>query len=344
MKYNKINLKNIAEGQVVKNYKDMCKLLGDITKEGNSRKSQLEDWQRYFEYKKDGHKFIITKIYDSPLEKVESRGGQNAIYVKFIELLLMYELSKRPGYTCNYTKTNLCHLLGLVNDNYLRNNRSEARKSMPKIDNWQINQFFNRVDGKLKDVLFSALNSMKRRCLITYTEQYIIVTNVCDNNSDMHNAEYKVASKKEMEMILSAKSVILKQNGWSCVPFNKMDIFYSLVNGYLKEKYGWNSVYREYEIVYTREHMDYGIKNATNELKALILKSKIELNTVFLDAINRQASTLYKKNQSECESLWLEILNEDSSEENNEERKYFEFPGDYEYNQEILADVFVKLL
>jgi len=44
-----IDTNNIVVGQVVKNYKELCALLGEEECAGNSRKAQLKEFARYFE-------------------------------------------------------------------------------------------------------------------------------------------------------------------------------------------------------------------------------------------------------------------------------------------------------
>ena len=52
----------------IKNYKMLCELLGQEVKSGKSKKYQLEDFARYFEWEKSGQKFIISDIYSLPFE------------------------------------------------------------------------------------------------------------------------------------------------------------------------------------------------------------------------------------------------------------------------------------
>ena len=51
-----------GEGEIIKNYKEMCSLLEEKIRDGNAKKSQLNRWKKYFSWEKKGHKFIITKI------------------------------------------------------------------------------------------------------------------------------------------------------------------------------------------------------------------------------------------------------------------------------------------
>lgn len=57
-----MKLNNINVGDVFANYKELCLALGVKELQGNSKIKQLKTWENYFEWEKDGHKFIITYI------------------------------------------------------------------------------------------------------------------------------------------------------------------------------------------------------------------------------------------------------------------------------------------
>lgn len=68
------NYKDILKvGMEIKNYKYFCNLLNEDVFSGSSKRSQLKEWVRHFNYKKQGHKFIIVDIYDTPKEKQDLR-------------------------------------------------------------------------------------------------------------------------------------------------------------------------------------------------------------------------------------------------------------------------------
>lgn len=68
---------------VVKNYKEMCKLLEEKEKSGKSKQYQLKNWKRFFSWINDGHIFIIKEIYSEPLQKEDGRSkGQIRIKQK----------------------------------------------------------------------------------------------------------------------------------------------------------------------------------------------------------------------------------------------------------------------
>ena len=97
-----LNTSHLTEGLVVKNYKSMCSLLECDVCGGDSKKSQLKNWKRYFNYEKSGQKFMITEIYDTPFPSEDARKLKEGLYVKYIELLLLKYLSSCEVKFCPY--------------------------------------------------------------------------------------------------------------------------------------------------------------------------------------------------------------------------------------------------
>lgn len=60
-----MNLENVKIGNVYKNYGELCAALGEDKKYGDSKVAQLKKWSKRFDWKKDGHKFIITNFTSS---------------------------------------------------------------------------------------------------------------------------------------------------------------------------------------------------------------------------------------------------------------------------------------
>ena len=84
-----LDTSSLHSGMVVKNYEEMCRLLNQDIMAGNSKKAQLEQWRRYFDWESDGHKFIILTVYEEPISGMLP---DNAIYAKFMQLALMEAL------------------------------------------------------------------------------------------------------------------------------------------------------------------------------------------------------------------------------------------------------------
>lgn len=280
-----MDIGKINEGDVVKNYKEMCNLLGEDIMDGNSKKAQLKKWERYFCFHKEGHKFFIDKIYDFPLKK---ELNNNSIYAKDIESILTYELMEKENYTGNYTKNNLFLILGMVNKNYLINKHYIVSDELKQYQYWEIQHFYGRVDQKLSNILFSTLNSMVRRGLIEYKKRYVIVEN------KMHDIR-RYANEKEIENILKIKSEILESMGCARIPFTKSNQYYNKVNRVLKELYGWEKIFTEYQITYNRSYMKSNKETIERDLMDGIQERRRNLNSNIIQAVKRQARKLAAK-------------------------------------------------
>lgn len=77
-----MNLENIKKEMIVKNYKEMCSLLGEEVKAGNSKKSQIKEWECYFSFHKEGNKFVIDEVYKDP--KINLGNYKNSSIIKNI--------------------------------------------------------------------------------------------------------------------------------------------------------------------------------------------------------------------------------------------------------------------
>ena len=71
-----MNTNKLINGMVVKNYKELCSLVEEEIKDGNSKKAQMKEFERYFKYHKEGHKFVIDEVFDTPLPIEDSRKGK----------------------------------------------------------------------------------------------------------------------------------------------------------------------------------------------------------------------------------------------------------------------------
>lgn len=117
---NKVNDNQIIDEQIliIKNYKEMCKILDEEEKTSNSKKAQQKEWKRYFDFSKEGQKYLIYEIYEKPLPK--------NMYINPIdtlnELLIcerIIEHMENPKYKDKryvVSMTGLAYDLGYIND------------------------------------------------------------------------------------------------------------------------------------------------------------------------------------------------------------------------------------
>ena len=176
---------SLQAGMVIKNYKEMCKLMGEDIKDGNSKKAQVENWRRYFDFVKDGQKFVIIEIYNEPFATPELHRRREGIYIQYIECLLMSIIAnKAKNGELIIPKNRLYCELGMVNEKYSLYYKEEKNVLLDIINKieesatvtlFDLDEFYLNSGAKLHRILTSSLNSMVNRKLIKFSSAYIVV-------------------------------------------------------------------------------------------------------------------------------------------------------------------------
>lgn len=358
---------SLAENNSVRNYKTMCDLLEEEPTDGNSRKAQINRWKRYFEFHKEGQKFVIDEIYEEPFPTDDARKRREGLYVKYIELLLLEFLSKQVDYKVTLGNKEMYRILGMTNDRYdIRNRMGSAKaneilrqtimnnedkfafKNSPKVSNFDINNFYFRAEQKLNRILYSALRSMKDRFLIDYKKVNIIAE--YDDEESQH-FDYRESNAYEDKIILEAKNKIIKEMGYDNLTEimlrYKCDDFYKKFNEYIKEEYGWDKCYPQLRVVYI-DDIAKQIPLKAEEIKKLSIEDKrTQLNEEIIKCLNTQAEKKYK----EAETRFFEYeCDKVEAEENGEWGKYnpfekepFMYKSDYVEIQMALTDYLLNI-
>ena len=111
----KLDTNTLKINDTFKNYKELCAYLGEEPKKANSKVAQLKEWERYFSFRKEGQKIIITEVFDTPKDKVDNRGGNNNKNVKPFMDYLMSEFNAdeylNQYFTISNWSTLILHLL-----------------------------------------------------------------------------------------------------------------------------------------------------------------------------------------------------------------------------------------
>ena len=332
-----INTSNLKIGQVVKNYKELCALLGEEFKQGgDSRKAQLKEFARYFEWEKSGQKFLITDIYDTPLPKEDGRNKGK--YVKCIEIILLNYLSKQKGYTYTLSKKKWWELLGMVNRKYDNVSQEELLEIDPVITKFEIRQYYQRCNKKLEEILFSALRSLSSRKLIDWGIETVIVTRI------QGKTHFRVANEFEKKMILRAERYVLHKIMHLEKMFNvfakqKQDEFYRLVNEILEDSLDkdWQYYYKQVKIIYNHDQVIEAIPDIEAELR------KLELNDKVVNALNEHAEEKYRKERKKYEDDTAKLFEKLVNGEDISEEKIFKIPDTYVMAQKLLTDELIRL-
>lgn len=282
----------MLEVKTYKNYKKICEAMGWKVKGGNAKQSQLKDLERYCKYDKEGNKFIVTEIYNSPLPKVENR-GRSGKYNDYLEKLLINMLSSCP--IDNNTKAmNVCRnglylQLHLINKNYSigRVNMNKlSRKLKVPIDS--VYDFYNSTNKKLSSNVERALNRLQNQCLIKWEYRHTV---------RIKNSGYRLATEEEMNLIVQAERDVLLEMGEtdkrSLFLHGKWNTFQKEVNCIIKECTDIIYYYKSFHIYTTKDFREMlldseDLTSIQDEVNDIMYLSSIET------AINRNKNVVEK--------------------------------------------------
>lgn len=159
-------------------YPDLCKIMGEKeSRSGNVRKYQMERWQESYDIQKLKRGRYIIKAEYTPEQVQMIRAEKN--YNNFVEATLLNFIAE-GAITETYTYTKLRKGIAMINKHY-----SEYRSCLDKlalelpansnifdIDKIE-SEWFNIADRHDKYVLKRALERLRERGLIDYTESYV---------------------------------------------------------------------------------------------------------------------------------------------------------------------------
>lgn len=119
-----IDTSKLQPGMVIKNYKELCGLLGVKPTGGEAKKKQLNKFDTYFSYHKFGREIIIDEIYPDgvikliPAKKTDGRlKTPKNIYQKYLCNIILQILNQSENHCIqNISKQKLSTLVGLTDD------------------------------------------------------------------------------------------------------------------------------------------------------------------------------------------------------------------------------------
>lgn len=333
---------NISVGMVIKDYKELCNLLNiPILSGGNMKQSQIKQLKCYMDFDKSGQKFIITDIFDTPLTVNDQRKlGNNSIYVKYIEVILLQYLSKQNGFTSTLNKVDWWKLLGFINDKYKNVPDKDLELLDPTVTPFEIKMFYQRCNTKLERILFSALNNLKNRKLIMYELQTVITYK--NKNGEANSF---IADDDDKKRILEVERFVLKKelkldNMFQVYWSNKQSSYYKRVQELLESYYDWTGYYKQIKIIYVK-------KDVIEELSDIELKlQQTQLNGKIVDALNTNAINSYNKKMIEFNKnendyknqMWGNVENVTSDQNHT-----WKYPSTFIKSQNILTEELVRI-
>lgn len=292
-----MNVENLSEGLIVKNYKELCGLLGEKVKTGESKMTQLRKLNDYIDYQKDGNKFIITKIYsEDEIIINEVKKGRKSIYSDMIEVLMMDTLASKDSHLI-ISKSSLIKDMGLVNGNYKKGYKNQelmATKFDMTVD--YVNEFYKLNDSNLNNVINSALNSLSKKRLIDFK----IETMVKVKNEINH----RIINPMERDLILKIDKLCMEKfKIKSLSDVNKLNHFsnHSELRKYREKLMSDTDIefhYKVYDIVINHDFIEDDKVDLTNHILSEIERvNELEkLNSTFKNSIISNAEKRHNNN------------------------------------------------
>lgn len=326
---------NLEVGMILKSYKQLCEVLEESVTAGNSKKSQIKEWERYFKYHKDGNKFIIDEIYTTPLPKVDNRdsGNNKTKYIDEIESLILNLLSEMQEYngTVFLSKYLLLKQLKMINENYsFCKRRISKLSSFTKISEENIYEFYDSADSTLVRNLEKALDSLNDKCLIIWSKEITICEAIDLNDTIIDEVSYDVydeeihnytrqlslnhrqATDSEARTILFMEKEVIEEMGFNTkrdIAINNMWKTFSRIMSEKIKGIGIAYYYKSYKVLFNEEHIDEALID--NSLLSSLEKLNTEdlLNGEIINKLKTNTTNRHLKAIDKIENNYEEDIN-----------------------------------
>lgn len=313
-----MNTENIEVGMVVKNYKELCTLLDEKVTTGKGKQLQIENWTRYFDFERDGNKYIIKKVYNMPLakakpDKAKKKISKNDIYTRYIQVILTKHLKEtNQSY---YTTTDLLKLFGFVNDNWgnmellfkFTNNHNCTYKQAK----YYYNQLYMRVMSYCVTAFKRCLGRLSQRKYINWYEVY----RVCDIYGDGKISEERNATKSEIDLYTEISYKLKEEMRISYINMYNAEEYYNRLNEELKE----------YNMAYM--HKAIGISFAKSGIDKAILVSEQEYKNAIKEVNGKSLTQMKNYIDIDIESCVAKITDEVNKAFDNSDEDYSYLPN-----------------
>lgn len=270
-------------------YKELCAEFNIPYYSGKQKMLQLEDLKRYYDYEKQGTKYLIKEKYDKPLPKL----NKNSITMPDIRFILLTVLSSADN-NGHYFATNkdLLQLCYIINNNYYSILNDKNRYSPYIANKYNLDDSFidyiNSTYDILKPTITNALDSMVKRKEILLNVGYKIrqddkIIFAVSGNSALGKEIFKIQGLAMKQLGVEKYSdlwgkYIYKKQAY----FNLCDamVMYNSESDSLWLKNNWNfsGFYQCHEIILNSDKIKYDLDLLTMTQQDLNLKIKNKIH------------------------------------------------------------------
>lgn len=310
-----MKIENLKEGMILKNYKELCSVLGIKPSNGNTKISQMKELERNIKYHKNGNKFVIDEIYKEVKEKMDKRtnGNNNDLSknLRYMILHLCYKNKLKSKVEIGYSKTFLYSYCGMINDNYRdTKGNKKAFAQYLNLEQLAIEECFEYTDDRMGQALrrsLSVLTNTNKALGYRYGYNYVLSTekNHITADIDLETIIRDVENKTMKQMKVNRYDKIYNLGRWDDFKFkviNTLKNEYSLYFGDLK--YYYNVIVLNYKDSSIKRTME-GFEEAF-DLDFKIAKSNV--NKYFSKSLDGTITRRHEKNK---------VLNNENLDEKN---------------------------
>lgn len=316
---NNLNVEELYEGKIFKNYKELCEFFNWKKYKGNAKLAQFKELNRYCEYAKEGHKIIIVKLHESVKDKEDKRIGNSYgdIYGNMVQLLILNYLNGKKEKSIVISKTNLLQQVGLTNRNYVTlKNYPHNLANYIDFNVIYVYDFYNINDSKLKRITERALNNLEKKRLI-FCQNVIKI-------KKLHEVNSRIANSLEKSMILETERKYLKLNNENDVykirVSNKWKKFKSEVSRELLDEFNIEYYYYAYDITINQKYISEEKENLEESIFNVLINSEFDKD----------------ENLEKVNNLIIENIKNDTVKRNNNLEKYY-FSKNYRLQEDYLT-------
>lgn len=243
-----MNLFDLHAGSTIPNYKKLCELLQESIKDGNGKKAQLKEWERFFSWERDGNAYRITEVFNVP--KIINDGRTRCL--QYIEPLLMQHLSLHGNFDeVTYSKWGT--LLGMLPEYSFNSNYMEQLIQDNGYSQFSLSSLAIVMQECSRRYIDSAIARMEKRDQIAHEINRYIV---------MEDGKQHIASVGENQLYQDIQQQIMHE-------FNANKMYSIIINPKKKERYydeltkainthGWKSTY---ELLHIEANPNAAIEN-----------------------------------------------------------------------------------
>ena len=316
------NLKKfIKRKKIVSNYKELCSILDENVKQGDSKKAQLKIWSQYFDFEKlkNSNKIKINQVYDEPKILINYQGST---YKQNVAQIILYFLLQDKQ-TVTLTPIQLGLECGFCNDlftfysyNYDKfiRDRDKVFKNeiLYPIDEKNFIEFIRDKRNSIIGIVERVINSLEKQGLIMKQDVWygFLPTSNKDNlNENLDNKIFLTDFEKEKYKNIEAEifdsllpefnektnknlKVLTRLDFWWYPPIQYK--FYHLLNEKCKKELGFSHIHKEWTITLTKK--DYLLRIMERNYQKELLQIKQEINNEYVsNAIDNLDKWLLEK-------------------------------------------------